>query len=75
MCSLHFSFAVLPEKASCPISAACSGVGTLPGLRDILGLLTKWFSKKTVLKKVQEKAVSAIKSAKTGQENQSLFSK
>jgi len=40
-----------------------------------LGLLTKWFSKKTVLKKVQEKAVSAIKSAKTGQENQSLFSK
>ena len=36
MCSLHFSFAVLPEKASCPIPAACSGVGTLPGLRDIL---------------------------------------
>ena len=44
-------------------------------LRAMLGLLTKWFSKKTVLKKVQEKAVSAIKSAKTGQENQSLFSK
>ena len=36
MCSLHFSFAVLPEKASCPIPAACSSVGTLPGLRDIL---------------------------------------
>jgi len=41
----------------------------------MLDLLTKWFSKKTVLKKVQEKAVSAIKSTKTGQENQSLFSK
>ena len=25
-----FTFAVLPEKASCPIPAACSGVGTLP---------------------------------------------
>ena len=25
-----FSVAVLPEKASCPIPAACSGVGTLP---------------------------------------------
>ena len=25
-----FAFAVLPEKASCPIPAACSGVGTLP---------------------------------------------
>jgi len=71
MCSLHFSFAVLPEKAFClvvascvsfvspqaakltrsaapplptkpcdfagtPTMAACSGVGTLPGLRDIL---------------------------------------
>ena len=36
MCSLHFSFAVLPEKASCPIPAACSNIGTLPGLRDIL---------------------------------------
>ena len=33
---LRFSVAVLPEKASCPIPAACSGVGTLPGLRDIL---------------------------------------
>ena len=44
-------------------------------LWDNLDLLTKWFSKKTVLKKVQEKAVSAIKSTKTGQENQSLFSK
>ena len=31
-----FAFVVLPEKASCPIPAACSGVGTLPGLRDIL---------------------------------------
>lgn len=53
-------------------------VGELPKpavLRDKLDLLTKWFSKKTVLKKVQEKAVSAIKSTKTGQENQSLFSK
>lgn len=29
--SLHlFSVAVLPEKASCPIPAECSGVGTLP---------------------------------------------
>ena len=43
--------------------------------RAVLGLLTKWFSKKTVLKKVQEKAISAIKTTKTGQENQSLFSK
>ena len=25
-----FAFTVRPEKASCPISAACSGVGTLP---------------------------------------------
>jgi len=25
-----FTFAVRPEKASCPIPAACSGVGTLP---------------------------------------------
>ena len=25
-----FAFAVLPKKASCPIPAACSGVGTLP---------------------------------------------
>ena len=33
---LRFLAAVLPEKASCPIPAACSGVGTLPGLRDIL---------------------------------------
>ncbi|GAA6444580.1 hypothetical protein K170097C1_29710 [Hungatella effluvii] len=24
-----FAFAVLPEKASCPIPAACSGVGAL----------------------------------------------
>ena len=31
-----FAFTVRPEKASCPIPAACSGVGTLPGLRDIL---------------------------------------
>ena len=31
-----FAFAVRPEKASCPISAACSSAGTLPGLRDIL---------------------------------------
>ncbi len=30
------SVAVLSEKASCPTPAACSGVGTLPGLRDIL---------------------------------------
>ena len=32
----RFIINVLPEKASCPIPAACSGVGTLPGLRDIL---------------------------------------
>ena len=38
----------------------------MPPLRDTLGLLTKWFSKKTVLKKVQEKVISAIKTAKTG---------
>ena len=31
-----FAFAVRPEKASCPIPAACSGVGTLPALRDKL---------------------------------------
>ena len=30
------SVAVLSEKASYPTPAACSGVGTLPGLRDIL---------------------------------------
>jgi len=47
----------------------------LSPLRVDMDLLTKWFSKKTVLKKVQEKAVSAIKSTKTGQDNQSLFSK
>ncbi|MBS5144361.1 MAG: hypothetical protein KHY89_02425 [Butyricicoccus pullicaecorum] len=28
--SILLSVAVLPEKASCPISAACSSVGTLP---------------------------------------------
>ena len=28
--SILLSVAVLPEKASCPIPAACSGVGTLP---------------------------------------------
>ncbi len=31
--SILLSVAVLPEKASCPIPAACSGVGTLLGLR------------------------------------------
>ena len=36
----------------------------MPPLRDTLGLLTKWFSKKSVLKKVQEKVISAIKSGK-----------
>ena len=30
------SVVVLSEKASCPIPAACSSVGTLPRLRDIL---------------------------------------
>ena len=34
--SILLSVAVLPEKASCTIPAACSGVGTLPRLRDIL---------------------------------------
>ena len=34
--SILLSVAVLPEKVSCPIPAACSGVGTLPILRDIL---------------------------------------
>ena len=33
---------------------------------DRVDLLTKWFSKKSVLKKVQEKVISAIKTAKTG---------
>ena len=28
--SILLSVAALPEKASCPIPAACSGVGTLP---------------------------------------------
>ena len=37
-----------------------------PSKRDKVDLLTKWFSKKSVLKKVQEKAISAIKTAKTG---------
>ena len=37
-----------------------------PTHRVNLGLLTKWFSKKSVLKKVQEKVISAIKTAKTG---------
>jgi len=36
------------------------------GLRDKMDLLTKWFSKKSVLKKVQEKVISAIKTTKTG---------
>ncbi|MCB6499202.1 hypothetical protein LI148_01685 [Colidextribacter sp. 210702-DFI.3.9] len=35
-------------------------------LWDKLEPLTKWFSKKSVLKKVQEKVISAIKTAKTG---------
>ena len=34
--SILLSVAVFPEKASCPIPAACSGVGTHPILRDIL---------------------------------------
>ena len=37
MRSLHFAFRCRSsEKVSCPIPAACSGVGTLPILRDIL---------------------------------------
>ena len=40
--SILLSVAVLPEKASCPIPAACSGVGTLPGLRDILSRSDLW---------------------------------
>ena len=54
------------------------GVFPLPVVkrcRQDLGLLTKWFSKKSVLKKVQEKVISAIKTEKTRQENQTLFSK
>ena len=37
-----------------------------PSKRDKVDLLTKWFSKKSVLKKVQEKVISSIKTAKTG---------
>ena len=37
-----------------------------PSKRDKVDLLTKWFSKKSVLKKVQQKVISAIKTAKTG---------
>ena len=37
-----------------------------PSKRDKVDLLTKWFSKKSVLKKVQEKVISAIKTAKIG---------
>ena len=33
---LHALVAVLPEKVSCPIPAACSGVGTFPRFRDTL---------------------------------------
>lgn len=40
--------------------------GFVKRIRDIMDLLTKWFSKKSVLKKVQEKVISAIKTAKTG---------
>jgi hypothetical protein len=62
-------------SADNPVSHGASGFCRWKRCRQDLDLLTKWFSKKTVLKKVQEKAVSAIKSTKTGQENQSLFSK
>jgi hypothetical protein len=37
-----FSVAVLPEKAFCPIPAACSGVGTLPQLRAIVARSHLW---------------------------------
>jgi len=62
-------------QISCSVCRCVGGGYLVVKVRDKLGLLTKWFSKKIVLKKVQEKAVSAIKSTKTGQKNQSLFSK
>ena len=37
-----FAFAVLPEKASCPIPAACSGVGTLPAASGHLSRSDLW---------------------------------
>ena len=43
------------------VSKSCPGAP-----RANLDLLTKWFSKKSVFKKVQEKVISAIKTAKTG---------
>ena len=52
------------------IPAGCKnaywGASPNPALRDKMDLLTKWFSKKSILKKVQEKVISAIKTAKTG---------
>ena len=44
----------------------CPRPSSYAELWDKVGLLTKWFSKKSVLKKVQEKVISAIKKAKTG---------
>ena len=37
-----FAFAVRPEKASCPIPAACSGVGTLPAASGHLSRSDLW---------------------------------
>ena len=40
--SILLSVAALPEKASCPISAACSGVGTLPAASGHLSRSDLW---------------------------------
>ena len=37
-----FAFAVRPEKTSCPIPAACSGVGTLPAASGHLSRSDLW---------------------------------
>jgi hypothetical protein len=53
-------------QISCSVCRCVGGGYLVIKVRGKLGLLTKWFSKKSVLKKVQEKVISAIKTAKTG---------
>ena len=51
---------------SCSVVPPVGGWYLVLKVRVRLDLLTKWFSKKSVFKKVQEKVISAIKTAKTG---------
>ena len=53
-------------QISCSVCRYVGGGYLIVKVRGKLDLLTKWFSKKSVLKKVQEKVISAIKTAKTG---------